>query len=101
MKLLAILVALLTMNSTSPTAEPNVVTTYGTFTAIGTEGAQFKSYDNEVWWYLEFSDIGEVPELNKPYAIAFDTNGTNDCEDVDCDCCWREDDTVKKIEKIF
>ena len=100
MKFLIALVSLLTIVSTAPTDVPNENITFGTFTHLSEDGAQFKSYDDEVWWYLQYEDIGYIPELNQPYSIIYDTNGTEYCGCDYCDNCWREDDVLKKIEKI-
>jgi hypothetical protein len=99
-KLVAILISMLTTCSVVPTDVPNEKIAYGTFTRVGEEGAQFKSYDDSVWWYLEYADIGEKPQVNKPYALIYDTNNTESCTHTDCDNCWREDDVLKKIKKI-
>lgn len=88
-KLLAILISMITTCSIVPTENTNEKTAYGTFTYLGEEGAQFKSYDDEVWWYLDYEDIGEKPQANKPYALTYNTNDTEDYED----------DTLIKIEK--
>ena len=98
-KLLTILISIITTCSVAPTENKNEKVAFGTFTYLGEEGAQFKSYDDEVWWYLEYEDIGEKPQTNKPYALTYNTNGTEECEHTDCDNCWREDDTLIKIEK--
>lgn len=101
-KLIAILVSLLTTVSTTPTENKNEIITYGTFTYVNhfEQKAQFKSYDDEIWWYLDFSEIGFEPQGNVPYTITYDTNGTNSCNHTDCDNCWREDDILKKVEKF-
>lgn len=100
MKLMAIFISMLTMCSVHSTDVKNEKIAYGTFTNLGEMGAQFKSYDNEVWWYLEYDEMDEKPQLNKPYAIIYDTNGTEKCSHNYCDNCWREDDILKQIKKI-
>ena len=51
---------------------------------------QFKSYDNTVWWANTKSEIGYIPELNKPYEMVYYNNQTTDCFDCepryDCEC---------------
>ena len=66
MKTLIIAIVLLT----------NIVTSQGSFTYLGEEGAHFKSYDDEVWWYLEYEDLGFIPEKGKTYTIIYDNNNT-------------------------
>ena len=100
MKLLTILILILTNCSVVPTSVPNEKIAYGTFTYVDEQHAQFKSYDDSVWWYLECAEIGEKPQANKPYALIYDTNNTESCTHTDCDNCWREDDVLKKIKKI-
>lgn len=77
-------------------------TAIGTFTGYDFEngGAQFKSYDNEIWWFLKFEELNFQPKLNIPYAITYFENDTYDCACDYCDNCWREDDIFIHIEKI-
>ena len=102
-KMITMIIGILSTCSTFGTGIPNEEITFGTFTYYGEEGVQFKSYDDENWWYLEYEDLGEKPPLNKPVAIVFDNNGTvkgDECCDDDC-CCWAEDDEFKKLIKNF
>ena len=77
-----------------------VTSVVGTFTAYDYDNrmAQFKSYDNEVWWSLTFDEIGDIPSLNVPYPVSYLENGTTACECDYCDNCWREDDIRLSVE---
>jgi hypothetical protein len=97
---LMLLVMVLTTCSTTPATEEGIVTTYGTFTSVREEYSQFKSYDDEVWWLIDNDDIEFAPKVNKPCKITFYNNFTEDCGHDYCDCCWREDDILLKIEEI-
>ena len=73
----------------------------GTFTCYDFDNgmAQFKSYDDEVWWSLTFDEIGTVPKLNEPYTVSYLENGTVACECDYCDNCWREDDILLAVAR--
>lgn len=76
-------------------------TFYGGYEAVNYKGEkvylyQFKSYDDEVWWCLEESEIGFIPEDGRSYALVFYQNGTtkenHTCpEEYDCDCYCYDD----------
>lgn len=102
-KMIAMIIGILSACSTFGTGIPNEEITFGTFTYLSEEGAQFKSYDDSNWWYLDFEQIGEIPELNKPVAIVYDNKGTTEkdkCCGEDCEC-FVYDDEFKKIIKNF
>ena len=76
-------------------------TFYGGFYAVNNHGEkvylyQFKSYDNNVWWCLEESEIGFRPTDGNQYALVYYQNGTtkenHECpEEYDCDCYSYDD----------
>lgn len=101
MKTIILIVSILANSLVTNTNVPNEKITYGSLRSVYEDGALFISYDDEVWWYLECDEFAETPQLNSTYKITYDTNGTDSCEHTDCDNCWRADDTLKKIEKIF
>lgn len=75
----------------------NIMFSQGSFVYLGPHGAQFKSYDNNVWWYLSYEKLGFIPQKGETYTVIYDNNNTeqdNYCtHEVDeCDNCWREDD---------
>ena len=54
---------------------------------------QFRSNDNEVFWALTVSDIGEIPSLTDEYILIYSDLGTTeknkpcDCSpELDCEC---------------
>ena len=71
----------------------------------GTIRYQFKSDDNEVWWSLDESEIGHIPNTTDVYVLTYDNNGTT-ADNKPCDClpeweceCEVYDDELISIRK--
>lgn len=67
---------------------------------------QFRSDDDLVWWCLEASEMGFVPNFEDKYVIVYDDKGTT-AENKPCDClaeyeceCEVYDDEFIKIVKV-
>lgn len=46
---------------------------------------QFKSNDNEVWWLLNETEMGFIPNTNIEYILTYNNNGTIKANKP-CDC---------------
>lgn len=66
---------------------------------------QFKSDDDTVWWFLNATEIGHIPNNTDKYILYYTDNGTTEESQV-CDClpeweceCYLYDDIFLHIER--
>lgn len=63
----------------------------------------FKSFDDEVWWFVSEAELGFVPKANTAYYFVYSDNGTTHCDcppEYDCDC-YMYDDFFISCEEVI